>query len=96
MVADVTPVVTPYGAEPDILGMVLDVFWPIQATFVEGEPLCGVGFPYSALITYSGSFFENRVVGCRCNTCRAGVPDRAERGILEMVFDFLGQFRPLL
>ena len=27
----------------DILGTNLDIFWPIQATFVAGEPLCDVG-----------------------------------------------------
>ena len=43
LVADVTPVRSPARAERDILGMVLDVFWPIQDTFVVGEPLCDVG-----------------------------------------------------
>ena len=37
LVANVTPARSPYRAEYDILGMVLDVVWPIQATFVVGE-----------------------------------------------------------
>ena len=31
--------------EPDILWMILGVFWPIQATFVAGESLCDVRIP---------------------------------------------------
>ena len=30
----------------------LDVFWPIQAAFVVGEPLCDVGTPSWALISF--------------------------------------------
>ena len=44
--ADVTPVGSPDRAECDILGMLLDGFWPIQAAFVVGEPLCDVGIPF--------------------------------------------------
>ena len=33
---------SPDRAERDILKMILDVFWPIQATFVVGEPFCDV------------------------------------------------------
>ena len=36
--------------ERDILGMILDVFWPIQATFAARVPLCDVGTPSWALI----------------------------------------------
>ena len=42
LVADVTPVMSPDREEHDILGMLLDVFWPIQAVFVGGDPLCDV------------------------------------------------------
>ena len=45
LVADVAPVVSPDRAERDILEMILDVYWPIQATFVVGESLCDVGLP---------------------------------------------------
>ena len=45
LVADVTAVGSPDRAECDILGMILDVFLPIQATFVVGETLCDVGIP---------------------------------------------------
>ena len=36
---------SPDRAERDVLCMILGVFWPIQATFVAGEPLCDVGIP---------------------------------------------------
>ena len=39
----VTPVGSPDRAERAILGVILEVFWPIQAVFVVGEPLCDVG-----------------------------------------------------
>ena len=42
---DVTAVGSPDRAERAILGMILGVFWSIQATFVVGEPLCDVGIP---------------------------------------------------
>ena len=40
---DVTPVESPDRAERDILEMILDVFWSIQAVLVVGERLCDVG-----------------------------------------------------
>ena len=43
LVANVTFVGSPDRAERDILGMLFDVFWSIQAAFVVGEPLCDVG-----------------------------------------------------
>ena len=46
LVADVKPDRSPDRAECDILGMLLDGFWPIQAAFVVGEPLCDVGIPF--------------------------------------------------
>ena len=46
LVADVTPVGIPDRAENEILGILLDVFWPIQATFVVGEPfVISIGIP---------------------------------------------------
>ena len=45
LVANMTPVGAPDRAEPDILGMILGSFWPIQAIFVVGEPLCDVEIP---------------------------------------------------
>ena len=42
LAANVTPVVSPDRAERAILGMILDVFCPIQAMFVAGELLCDV------------------------------------------------------
>ena len=35
----------PVRAKREMSGLILDVFWPIQAAFVVGEPLCGVGIP---------------------------------------------------
>ena len=43
--ADVTPVGSPDRAEHGLLGMILGVFLPIQATFVFEEPVCDVGTP---------------------------------------------------
>ena len=43
LVTDVTPDRPPDRAERDILGMVLDVFWQIQAVFVISEPLYDAG-----------------------------------------------------
>ena len=51
IVADVTPVGSSDRAEHAILGVILGVFLPIQATFVVGEPLCDVGISSWALIT---------------------------------------------
>ena len=50
-VADVIPVRFTARAKRDILGMILDVFWPIKAAFVVGEPLCDVAIPSRDLIT---------------------------------------------
>ena len=36
----------PDRAEHDMLGLVLDVFWPIQEAFLVGEPLCQVAIPF--------------------------------------------------
>ena len=36
---------SPDRAKCDNLGMVLDAFWSIQATFVVREPFCGVRIP---------------------------------------------------
>ena len=40
LITNVTAVGPPARAKRDILGMMLDVFWPIQATFVIGESFC--------------------------------------------------------
>ena len=45
LVAGVTTVGSPDRVERAILGMVLGVFWSIQAIFVVREPLCDVGTP---------------------------------------------------
>ena len=46
LIANVTPVRSPDRAEGDISWMVLDVFLPIHAIFVVGEPLCDLGIPF--------------------------------------------------
>ena len=43
--ANVTPVGFPDRTEPDILGVIFGICWPIQATFVDGKPFCAVGTP---------------------------------------------------
>ena len=43
LVTNVTAVESPERAEHAILGVLLSVFWSIQAAFAAGEPLCGVG-----------------------------------------------------
>ena len=45
LVADVTPVRSPARAEHEIMGMILDVSWPIQATYVVEQPLYDVAIP---------------------------------------------------
>ena len=45
LVTNVTAVVSPDRAERAMLGIILGIFWPIQAIFVVGEPLCDVGTP---------------------------------------------------
>ena len=44
LVADVTPVEPSPRDERDIMGMILDVFWPIRAAVVVGELLSVVAF----------------------------------------------------
>ena len=51
-VANVTAVGGPDRAEHDILGIMLNIFWPIQAAFVGREPLCDIGTPSSTLKTF--------------------------------------------
>ena len=46
----VTSIGFPDRVERDILGMILSVFWPSQATFVVREPLCDVGIPSLELL----------------------------------------------
>ena len=70
LVADKTSVGSPVRAEREMLGILLDVFWPIQASFVVWKALCGLEIPSRALITLLGPFNENRVVGYQCETCR--------------------------
>ena len=43
LVIDVTAVGSPTRAEGDIFGLTFGVFWPVQATFVVGNPRCDVG-----------------------------------------------------
>ena len=45
-VTDETAVGSPNRAERAILGVILGVFWSIQAVFVVREPLYDVGIPY--------------------------------------------------
>ena len=52
LVANVTSLGSPARAKHDIFGMILDIFWSIQANFVvRGEPLCDLGIPSWALIS---------------------------------------------
>ena len=44
-VADLTAVGSPDRAEHAILGIILGIFWPIQANLVVEEPLCDLGIP---------------------------------------------------
>ena len=48
--ADVTVVGCRDRGGHAILGMILSVLWPIQATFGVGEPFCDIEIPTSALI----------------------------------------------
>ena len=49
MVANETAVGSLDRTKRDILGMILTVFWPIQATFVVGGPLCDARLPLLSL-----------------------------------------------
>ena len=50
MVTDATPVGSSAKEEYDILRMILDAFWPVQAAIVAGEPLSDLGIPSWLLI----------------------------------------------
>ena len=43
LIADVTAAVPPDRAERDILGMILDICWPIQVVFMVRKSLCDAG-----------------------------------------------------
>ena len=43
LIANVTSFGSPDKAEPDIFGMILDIFWKVQAAFVPRETLFDVG-----------------------------------------------------
>ena len=45
LINDVTPVGPPGRAEGDILGIILDVFWPVQNAIVVGESVSDMGIP---------------------------------------------------
>ena len=45
LVTDVTAVESHDRVEREILGMVLDVFQPVQIALVVEEPLCDMGIP---------------------------------------------------
>ena len=45
LATNVRAIGSPDRAEPAVLGVILGVVWSIQAVFVVGEPLCGVGTP---------------------------------------------------
>ena len=49
LIANETAVRSPARAECDIVGVILDVFWPIQAISVAEKALCDVGIPSWAL-----------------------------------------------
>ena len=57
LVDDVTAVGSPNGAERAIWGVILGVFWSIQAIFVVEEPLCDVRVPTCALTTQRGTCY---------------------------------------
>ena len=51
MIADVTAVGSPTRSESAVFVSFFDVFWPIWATFVVGEPLCDLETPSRVLKT---------------------------------------------
>ena len=52
LVANVTVVSSPDRAEGDILGMILDDFWPIWAAYLVLEPLCEEALITSLRVIY--------------------------------------------
>ena len=51
---------SPDRAEHDVLGVIFDIFWPIQATFVVAEPLCNVGTANSGRVCGRGAILRCR------------------------------------
>ena len=45
VIADATTVWSPDRVESDILGMILGVFWSVQAVIMVREQLCDLGIP---------------------------------------------------
>ena len=62
LVSNLTAVGFSARAESDFFEVILGVFWPIQAAFVVGQPLCDLQIPSWALKPYFGSFDRNKVV----------------------------------
>ena len=45
LIANVTSVGFPARAEREMLRLILDIIWPIQAAIVAGETVCDLGIP---------------------------------------------------
>ena len=50
-----------------MLGVISDLFWPIQATFVIGEPLCDMGTANSGRICGRGPLCDVRTRSLSAN-----------------------------
>ena len=87
LVADITSVGSPDIAERAILaggdfGWAL--FWPIQAIFVDREPLCGVGTP----LLSPNKFIQDHLMKLEwlvTNVTSVGFPDIAEHAIFGVI-----------
>ena len=87
---------SPDRAKLDVLGMILGVFWPIQATLVVEEPLCDVGTANSdhvcgggAALWCSNPLLSGHLIKTEwlvANLTPIGSPNRAECDILGMMF----------
>ena len=72
LIANETSLESPARADNVIFGAILDAFWPNQAVFVVGEPLCNLENPSWDLIP----LFRNRVVGFQRNACQVAWKSR--------------------
>ena len=78
MVADLTPVGSPYRVECDLFGDDFRRFWPLQAVFVVREPLCHVGIASQSLITLLRFIKLKQSDWLRNSVTPVRAPDRVE------------------
>ena len=85
LVTDVTPVGSHYRPEHDTLGMIVNVFWPIQAAIVVREPLWDLGIPFLSPTNFTkGHLLKTKQLFA--NEPSFGSPARAECDAFEVIW----------